>query len=171
MQVAQLPRKMMEWMRLMFVHCAPKSAPPHFVVNVIKSLVLSVMTHILVGSKLFMWHNISLGLIQFVPVLCNFLGVFSQFLPRRANMSPRWWWWRACVYFLKSVRKARLRGDAMAAAALALATGFITLPPQVSIYLKSGTFAKKDVLLFGKGSRFQSLVKPRSRVKTCHVTS
>ena len=39
MQATQLPQKMMEWMRLTSVHCAPCSTPPHFVVNVMKSLV------------------------------------------------------------------------------------------------------------------------------------
>ena len=57
MQATQLPCKMMEWMRLAFVHCAAKSIPSHFVVNVVKITVLSVLTHTLVGAKLFLWYN------------------------------------------------------------------------------------------------------------------
>ena len=53
MQATQPPRKMMEWMRLAL--CSQKQ--PHFVVNTMKSIVLSVLTHTLVGAKLFIWHN------------------------------------------------------------------------------------------------------------------
>ena len=44
MQAIQLPRKMMEWMRLTFVHCAPNRTLPYFVVSK-KNVVLSVLTH------------------------------------------------------------------------------------------------------------------------------
>ena len=30
-----------------FVHCAPRSTPPHFAVNVMKIIVLCVLTHVL----------------------------------------------------------------------------------------------------------------------------
>ena len=57
MHATQLPRKMMEWMRLTVVHCAPRSTPLHFVVNAMKkNIVLSVLTHRHVGAKLFVWH-------------------------------------------------------------------------------------------------------------------
>ena len=49
-QATQLPRKMMEWMRLMFVHCASRSTPAHFVGNTVKIILLSVLTHTL-GEK------------------------------------------------------------------------------------------------------------------------
>ena len=45
-------------MRLTFVHCAARSTPPHFVVNVVKIIVLSVLTHTVAGTKLFIWHSI-----------------------------------------------------------------------------------------------------------------
>ena len=48
MQATQLPHKMME-----SVHCAPRSTPPHFGVNVMTIIVLSVLTHTLVVTKLF----------------------------------------------------------------------------------------------------------------------
>ena len=50
MQATQLPHKM-EWMRLTFVHCAPRSTPPPFVVNVMKTILLSVLTHTSCGDK------------------------------------------------------------------------------------------------------------------------
>ena len=43
----------MEQMRLTFLHCVPRCTPPHFVVNVMKMMVLSVLIHTLVGAKLF----------------------------------------------------------------------------------------------------------------------
>ena len=38
--------------RLMFVHCAPKSTPPHFVANVMKIIVMCVLTYALRKWKL-----------------------------------------------------------------------------------------------------------------------
>ena len=51
-QSTHLPGNMMEWMRLAFVHSAPRSTPPHFVVNVIRSIVLSVLTHTIVETMM-----------------------------------------------------------------------------------------------------------------------
>ena len=52
-----MPRKMIEGMGLRFVHSAARSKPPHFVVSVMKIIVLSVLTHTLVGTKLFIRHK------------------------------------------------------------------------------------------------------------------
>ena len=52
----QLPCKMMEGMRLRFVHCAATSTSPHFVVNAMKIIVLSVLT-LTVGTKFFVSHK------------------------------------------------------------------------------------------------------------------
>ena len=56
-QASQLPCKMMEGTMLRFVHCAARSTSPHFVVNVMKIIAQSVLTHKLVGTKLFIRHN------------------------------------------------------------------------------------------------------------------
>ena len=49
-QATQRPLKMREGMRLML---AARSAPPHFVVNVMRIILQSVLTHTFVGTKLF----------------------------------------------------------------------------------------------------------------------
>ena len=53
----QLPCKMMEGMRLRFVPCAVNIIPSHFVVNVISTIELSVLTYAFVGTRLFIGHN------------------------------------------------------------------------------------------------------------------
>ena len=52
MQATKLPLKMIEEMMLRFVHWAIGSTPPHFVVNVMNTVVQSVLTPTLVGTKL-----------------------------------------------------------------------------------------------------------------------
>ena len=50
----------MEWMGLTFLHflhCAPRKTPPHFVVEAMKLIVLSVLTHTLMGTNWLIWHN------------------------------------------------------------------------------------------------------------------
>ena len=56
MQATLPPHKMVQRMRLRFVHCAARSTH-HFVVNLMKIIVLSVLTHKCVGTKLFIWRN------------------------------------------------------------------------------------------------------------------
>ena len=48
--------KMMEWMRLAFVHCAPTSTPPHFVVNVMK-ITVGVLIYVLKKWKSQLWSH------------------------------------------------------------------------------------------------------------------
>ena len=55
MQATQLPCKIMEWMRLTFVHCAPRSTPPHVVVKVMTIIARCGLIHSC-GHKLFVWH-------------------------------------------------------------------------------------------------------------------
>ena len=80
MQTPQLQHKMMEWMRLTFVHCAPRSTPPHFVMNVIKINVLCVLTHVLKKWKSQLWSYVvcSIGSIGnrlvFILVCCRGLS-------------------------------------------------------------------------------------------------
>ena len=52
MQATHPPRKMRGGMRLMFVHCVAKSAPPHFVVSAMSIIVLILFTCTLVGTAL-----------------------------------------------------------------------------------------------------------------------
>ena len=53
MQSTQLPREMVEGMGLRFVCCGIKSTPPHFVVNVMNIIELSVLTLTLLETRLF----------------------------------------------------------------------------------------------------------------------
>ena len=57
MLATQLLHKLMEGMWLTFVHCAARSTPPHFVVNIWKIIGRSVLTHISPGTKLFIRHD------------------------------------------------------------------------------------------------------------------
>ena len=57
MQATQLPCKMMQGMRLGFVHSAARSTPPYFVVNVMKIIVQSLLSHKLVGTRQFSMHK------------------------------------------------------------------------------------------------------------------
>ena len=57
MQATPLPCKMMEGVRLTFLPCGPRSTPPHFVGIIMKVIVLSVLAHTLVGTKLIMPRN------------------------------------------------------------------------------------------------------------------
>ena len=51
---------MMEGMRLTFVHCdIRRSTQPHFVANVMKIIVQSVLTHKLVGTQLLITRYVS----------------------------------------------------------------------------------------------------------------
>ena len=56
-QANRTPHKMMEGMRLRFVHCDARSTPPHFVMNVRKIIVQSILTDTPVGTKLFIGHD------------------------------------------------------------------------------------------------------------------
>ena len=56
-RLTQLPHQMMEGMRLRPVYCGIRSTSPHFVVNVMKIIVLIVLTHTVAGMKLFIRHN------------------------------------------------------------------------------------------------------------------
>ena len=67
MRAIQLPHKM---------HCTVRSTPPHFVVNAMNNIVQSVLTHTLVGTKLFIRHNTchmfsESGIHSFGLVLCD----------------------------------------------------------------------------------------------------
>ena len=57
MQAPELPRKMMELMRLTSVQCAAGRTLPRFVVIVMGTVVLSVLTHTFVGTHLCVWHR------------------------------------------------------------------------------------------------------------------
>ena len=57
MQATQLPRGIMEGMRLGCLHCAVSGTPPHFVVNAVSNIVQSVLTHTLVETELFIGYN------------------------------------------------------------------------------------------------------------------
>ena len=71
----------MEGMRLRFVPFAVKSIPPHLVVNAMSTIVLSVLTHAFVGTRLFIRHTcleeLEFTVVCYVVCLCCVVCAFS----------------------------------------------------------------------------------------------
>jgi hypothetical protein len=94
MQSTQLPRKLMDWMRLTYVHFAPRSTPPHLVVKCNdtfcagciapytcwdKTVYLAqYMSHVLSKWNAQPWSDFVCSVGKGLGLILVFLGIFSR---------------------------------------------------------------------------------------------